>query len=248
MTEGAPFGGVRIPALVGRSQSLFEFEKSLMAHMVCLLRPSVIVELGVCEAVTTTFLCDVLELNGIKGKVFGFDLDEVIEDCRTNNLRVRELEASGAMRLVPGPLPGSLARFLDELDRPVDLALIDALHQYPAVRGELDLLWKRLHPEGYIVVDDYLERTDGVRWAVDAFVRRHAEAMCVPLLGTAPAMAAGVQSKLAILRRRPYVYGHATKFIRYDVPAIKSSLLSVPFIRAAWAAIRPVFRGGTGDE
>jgi len=234
-------GGVRIPVPRGESHSLSACEKSLVAHLVCLLRPRVVVELGVHRAVTTTFLCDVLAVNEIHGRVWGFDLEDVVADCRAQNSRVRDLEQNGSLQLVPGPLPGTLTTFLEELGQPIDFAVIDALHNYPSVRSELDLLWRHLRPGGYIVVDDYLERTDGVRWAVDAFVSRHSEAMCVPVLSNADAEAAGVQSKLALVTRRPYPYSDVARFRLHDVPAIKAALLRRPTIRACWSLVRPVF-------
>jgi hypothetical protein len=241
-------GALRLPDPEDRWQSLTAIEKSIVALVIGLVRPRVVVELGVHEAVTTRFLCKVLGENGIEGKVYGFDFPEVIEAARRREPEVAALEASGALVLQPGRLPESLRAWLATLESPVDLVLIDALHEYRSVLGELRLLWPRLAPDGHVVLDDYLERTDGVRWAVDTFVRQTPGAMCVPLLSGPGAEEKGIKSKIAVLRRRPYAYLGYRNLLRYEWARTKARLLEVPAVERVWSLVRALFRSDGGSQ
>jgi predicted O-methyltransferase YrrM len=241
-------GPLKLPDLEDRWQSLTAIEKSLVAFVIGLVRPRVVVELGVHEAVTSRFLCKVLGENGIQGKVYGFDVPDVIEAARRQEPEVAALEASGALVLRPGQLPESLRTWLAELDGNVDVVLVDALHEYRSVLGELRLLWPRLSPGGYVVLDDYLERTDAVRWAVDTFVRQTPGAMCVPLLSDPAAEEKGIKSKIAVLRRRPYAYSRGRNLERYEWPRTKVRLLEVPVVERVWSLVRPFLRLDGGSK
>ncbi len=174
-------GLIRMPPLVDQQGSLSPMEKSLLAHFISMIQPNVIVELGVLRAVTAEFMCRVLVENGFDGKVVGFDLDRVVEDLRAHNEAVKRYEASGRLELVPGRLPDSFRQWLRQTGQKIDLALVDATHDYSSVLGELESLWPSLSDQGVILCDDYSEEYDGVRYAVRRFVGRHRDAMAMPL-------------------------------------------------------------------
>lgn len=239
-------GLIPLPPLETKSQSLLAIEKSLLGHLILLIRPRVIVELGVCEAVTTEFMCRVLIENQIDGMVVGFDLPETISRVRESNQPMRDLERSGRAMLIPGSLPNSLEAWLQEVGTKIDLALVDATHNYPSVSGELNLLWSRLAPDGYIVCDDYHSRYEGVRYAVDHFVATHPGAMAVPLISSQRSEELGIQAKLAVLRHRPYQFKELDFWLEHKWGELKTTLYGNPFIRMLWGWVRPLFRSDSG--
>ncbi len=132
--------GFTFPTLKNGRYSTSGFEKSVIAHFVMLVRPKVIVELGVFEALTTQFLCELVASNGIPTKIYGFDLPEVIEKIRRTNEKIEAFEKDGLLRLVPGCLPVSLEKWLKMEQPEIGIAIVDATHDYPSVLGELNLL------------------------------------------------------------------------------------------------------------
>lgn len=237
---------VKYPPLKARSGSLTAFEKLLLGNLILLIRPRIIVELGVFEALSTGFMCELMSLNGIDGRVIGFDLPDVIAGLRQNNQAVQQYERAGQLEFIPGALPVSLRGWLADAKPVVDFALVDASHDYPSVIGELSLLWERLSPDGMIVCHDYSARYDGVRYAVDAFARRH-KAMALPLTTTVPASEAGCHSVLIALR--PPL--HRTKFdqsLHHRWLKLKKDLLANPVIRHLWAQHLRRLVKGKGSE
>ena len=80
-----------VPLLRHTPHSLSVIEKSLLANLIVLVRPRWIIELGLFEAVTTEFMCEVLSYNQIDGRVVGFDLPDVNKGIRQTNPKIREL-------------------------------------------------------------------------------------------------------------------------------------------------------------
>jgi len=231
---------IKFPPLLENPGSLTAMEKSLLAHFILLARPSVIVELGVFQSLTTQFMCELLIENEIPGRVIGFDLPEVVAELRQNNEAVRQLEAKERLQLVPGRLPNSLQSWLINAPGKVDFALVDATHDYRSVSGELSLLWTRLPASGYILCHDYSAKYDGVRVAVDQF-SANVGAMCLPLLASEAAGRSGHWSVLVALARRP-----DRLTIRRMIPhwwmATKTNLLSNQFFAGIWKRVKPIVR------
>lgn len=240
MDESVQIGPLRIPRLVSEQGSLPPFEKSLLAHFVALLQPAVFVELGVYHAVTTDFVCSLLEENGWPGRVVGFDLDDVVAGLRAGNPAVRRWESAGRLELVPGWLPTSLRAWLSGGGEQIDLALIDGTHDYRSVLSELELLWPRMAPDGMILLDDYSEIYDGVRYAVHRFVGRHNDAMALPL-GSARTRGTPYGSAMAGVCRSP-IAGSLRGSAPHMIAKAKADALEHPALNRIWRAVRPLVR------
>jgi hypothetical protein len=233
---------IKFPTLSDDYGSLTALEKSLLAHFMLLARPRLIIELGVFRALTTQFICEFLIENGMEGRVIGFDLPEVVAELRQHNEAVQRLEAAQRLQLIPGSLPQSLVAWLSAAPDSVDFALVDAMHDYPSVSGELKLLWPRLSTGGFILCHDYSSKYDGVRCAVERFVAAHG-AMSLPLSSSEAARQAGYASVLVALAHRP-----ARLTVRRLAPhwwrSAKVGLLAQPAFNRLWRQVRPFVRRG----
>ena len=203
---------IRLPPLLSSFASLSPMEKSLLGHFIVLSQPKLIVEVGVYRAVTTLLILDFLKLNEINAQVVGFDMVETCEQLLRENADVRRWVEEGRLRLIGGELPFSLQRWIEEEHPVVDLALLDARHDFPSVDWELKLLWPTLAPQGYILGHDYTEQFDGVRYAFDHFAAKTG-AHLMPLASKWPAAEQGRDSVLVAMRRPTYrkSFGHLLK-------------------------------------
>ena len=238
---------VKFPDLVAEHGSLTPLEKILLGNVILLGRPRLIVELGVFHAVTTQFICDFLDENDIDATVVGFDLPEVVAGLRKENTAVQHYEDVARLQLIPGRLPVSLQDWLQRLDQPVDLAFVDATHDYRSVKAELNLLWPRLAPDGFILCHDYSEKYDGVRHAVDRFAAK-VGARVLPLTSSARARQHGYASVLVALRRRTFEPTLRSK-MRHGWKKMKIDLLEYSVINKAWhQVLKPLVRRGTNAQ
>lgn len=227
---------VKIPPLTEDLGSLTAAEKSILAHFILLVRPRIILELGVFHAVTTQFMCEFLMKNGLDGRVIGFDVPEVVAALRENNPSVQHLEALQRLQLVPGRLPFSLSAWLNSTTDQFDFALVDATHDYHNVYGELTTLWPHLSADGFILCHDYSVKYDGVRYAVDEFAARNGAA-CMPLLSSNAAGKAGYSSCLVALRHRPHRLTVAG-IVPHWWMSTKIRLLANPVFGQLWNYVR----------
>ena len=227
---------VKLPPLVAESGSLTPMEKSLLAHFILLARPRIIVELGVYKARTTVFMCGVIEANALDCTVYGFDMPDMVAELRAENADVQALEASGRLRLIPGMLPESLDAWLKQNNQPINLALVDAKHDFWSVNGELRRLWTRLAPDGFILCHDYSPKYDGVRYGVDQFAARHG-AMVLPLNSSPAATESGFASVLVALTKPRAQYSLNTR-LRHHGRALRAQLKRNPVISQLWRVAR----------
>lgn len=129
----------------------------LLARVVwCLgihLKPQVAVETGVARGLTTRFLLEAMERNGV-GRLFSIDLPPLTRRGQPDetgaavpdSLRSRWTYVAGSSRR-------RLPALLNRLKR-VDLFVHDSLHTTRNVLFELELVWQVLDDRGAIVVDD----------------------------------------------------------------------------------------------
>ena len=212
----------------------------MLAHFILLVRPRIVIELGVFQAMTTQFMCELLIQNGIEGRLIGFDLPEVIAELRRTNEAIQRFENMQRLQLVSGRLPQSLVTWLNSTSDPIDLALVDATHNYHSVMGELKLLWPRLSMNGFILCHDYSTKYDGVRCAVDRFAATH-KAASLPLLSSKAAQQAGYASVLVALAHRPYQVT-ISRLLPHWWTSIKIKLLENPMVNQLWRQVRPLIR------
>jgi predicted O-methyltransferase YrrM len=235
-------GVVRLPAAVAARASLSPLEKSLLAHFLVLARPQIIVETGVYQAVTTEFMLEVAALNGLPSRLVGFDLPDVISRLREANEKIRQHERDGRLQLVEGLLPGSLRQWVASERPQVGFALIDAQHEFPHVTWELEALWPCLAPDGVILGHDYCAEHDGVRYAFDAFARKHGGHL-LPLTSAGKAGAAEHRSSLVALRRAAY-QPNAGDWLKHHGLGWKANLVRSRLLGGFWRnCLRPLLKG-----
>ncbi|PJF40655.1 MAG: hypothetical protein CUN54_04355 [Phototrophicales bacterium] len=131
----------------------------------------------------------------MRAKIYGFDFPQVVEYLQKENEDVKKFESIGRLRLIPGHLPWSLDNWISKTQPSIDIALVDARHEYPDVWMSLNSLWPCLSPHGYVLCHDYSDAWPGVQHAIDDFAKRSD----VMALSFAPA------SSLVALRKRPSV-------------------------------------------
>ena len=134
------------------------------------LRPKTVVETGVLHGVTSRFILEALERNGV-GHLWSIDLpplEPVWQDeigiAVTDQFRPRWSYIRGTSRR---RLPGILSNLGQ-----IDIFVHDSLHSEQNVRFELDRIFAALRPGGAIVVDD-IDANWGFRTFTEAFSGHH---------------------------------------------------------------------------
>jgi hypothetical protein len=130
------------------------------------LRPCNVVETGVLHGVTSRFILEALEQNGV-GYLWSIDLpplEHVYQD-QTGMAVGRRFQARWSY--IKGSSKRRLPDLLSKLGE-IDLFIHDSLHSEHNVRFELDRAWGVLRPGGAIVVDD-IDANWGFRTFTQAF-------------------------------------------------------------------------------
>ena len=116
------------------------------------LRPSVVVETGVCHGVTSAFLLKALEMNKA-GVLHSVDLpplgkhgDRYVGWMIPEELRSRWTLRRGTTRRLLRPLLADVGH--------IDLFIHDSLHTYRNMRAEFAAAWVALRPGGMLISDD----------------------------------------------------------------------------------------------
>lgn len=209
---------IRYPELINDKGSLTQTEKQLLGNFIILSGPRVLVELGVYKAVTTKFICNFLLENNIQGKLYGFDIPEVVENLKKDPELILFMK-KGILEFIPGWLPDSLKNWLNDFKGSIDFVLDDALHDYPSVYGELKLLWPRLSSQGFILCHDYVDHFEGVTYAVDKFSKRP-DVNVLPLLSSDQARENGYASVLVGIRKKQYK-NEILRYVKQEVYLLK---------------------------
>jgi hypothetical protein len=232
---------IRLPPLVASFASLSPMEKSLLGHFIILSRPKLIVEVGVYRAVTTCLIMEFLRLNEIDAQVVGFDMEETCVQLVRENAEVRRWTEEGRLRLIGGELPFSLQRWIEEERPVVDLALLDARHDFPAVDWELKLLWPCLSDQGCILGHDYSAEFEGVRYAFDHFAAKHG----AHLLPLESRWSAGEQGNSALVAlRRPTYRKTFRNWLTHRADGWRADLVRGKWTGPLWKnVLRPLLRG-----
>ena len=129
-------------------------------------KPENVVETGVANGATSSFILQALEKNGV-GELYSIDLPPLavyggreVGSLVPDYLRPRwHLEFGSSRRVMP--------RMLKQLGT-IDMFVHDSLHSYHNVRRELNVASKRLAPKGIVVVDNIAGNSAFTEWS-----RRH---------------------------------------------------------------------------
>ena len=116
------------------------------------LRPRKVVETGVLHGITSRFVLEALERNGV-GHLWSIDLPplEHIYQDQTGMAVSSRFQAHWSY--IRGSSSRRLPGLLSKLGQ-IDLFIHDSLHSEHNVRFELDKAWAALRPGGAVVVDD----------------------------------------------------------------------------------------------
>ncbi len=163
---------VQFPQLESQRHSLSVIDKMLIGNFIIMVRPRIILELGVFKGSTTRFICDFLAQNNLDAIVVGFDWIQNVEYLRENDETLRQYEAEGRLQFIPGILPDSLQNWLESTDRAVDLILLDSVKDYYSLTRQMQILWPRLSVVGYMICQDYAAPYYGACCALEDFAKR----------------------------------------------------------------------------
>jgi predicted O-methyltransferase YrrM len=168
--------GRRAKSAVGGSTS---YKEALLYWLTLLMRPKLVVETGVAQGISSTFILAALDINGT-GKLISVDLPR-----RTAVLPFHRGEKRDLVHVREGLDPGwivpesfrsrwelRIGRSSEVLptlgDGTLQLFLHDSLHTYENMSFEYEWAWRRLDHGGVLVSDDI-----GWNHAFRDFMRRH---------------------------------------------------------------------------
>ena len=152
------------------------------------MRPSIVLETGVCYGVTSSYFLRALELNGT-GQLHSIDLpplgknaDAYVGSFVPGQLRRRWMLHRGTTRRLLRPLLASMGH--------VDVFLHDSLHTYRNMRMEFAAVWPKLSCGGVLISDDVEGNA-----AFDELVRQRDVALSLVLKETGKKSLFGVAIK-----------------------------------------------------
>lgn len=147
-----------------RSSFNAHLDLARLCYVLCRIRkPQIVIETGVANGVTSTFILQALEANGT-GELHSIDLPPLavyggseVGSLIPQELRHRwRLHLGSSRRLLP-PLVKRLGR--------VDLFIHDSLHSYHNIRRELRIASRGLPSNGIVVVDNIAGNSAFTEWA-----------------------------------------------------------------------------------
>ncbi|HET6145866.1 MAG TPA: class I SAM-dependent methyltransferase [Candidatus Acidoferrales bacterium] len=116
------------------------------------IRPSVVIETGVCYGVTSAYLLAALDANG-EGHLYSIDLpplgkngEDYVGWLVPKELQKRWTLRRGASQRILGPLIAELGS--------VDIFIHDSLHTYKNMKHEFETAWPALRSGGVLIADD----------------------------------------------------------------------------------------------
>ncbi|MBI5561765.1 MAG: class I SAM-dependent methyltransferase [Deltaproteobacteria bacterium] len=161
-----------IPPMAHEPGSIGYMEKILIAQLIVMSRPKVLIETGTFKGQTAKFVSQFLTRNRYDGKLYAFDLPQMIEGALK---REPFFSTAANVQFIKGSLPGTLLDHVGGNGLTVDFAIIDSEHTYKQVTAELETLHPFLRPGAYVFCHDYRE-TDpeyaGVVKGIDEFTAK----------------------------------------------------------------------------
>ena len=140
------------------------------------LKPKTYLEIGVHWGGSSRIVANAMEANGF-GKAAGLEPN-------TGEFRPKPNELHGRYSRVAGYSPEDTAKAADLLGESVDLAFIDAVHTYTAVKTDLTGVLPVLSPDGYILFHDAFHQ--GINQAVDEFLEENKDFVDLGILSKNP--------------------------------------------------------------
>jgi predicted O-methyltransferase YrrM len=144
-------GGERTPAMVRSSPRAGD----LYAWLAERRRPATIIEFGAAFGVSGMYFAAGLEAAG-SGHLYSFEINHEWADIAERNIR----SVSTRVTLTRGAFEECVA---DVLTAPIEIALIDAIHEYGFVMRQFAILEPRMSPGGIVLLDDIDFRKPGAR-------------------------------------------------------------------------------------
>ena len=124
------------------------------------LRPANVVETGVAHGLTSRFILEALERNGV-GHLWSIDEPPMSESLQEQIGIAVVTGADTGVSYIKGSSSQRLPAILSQLGQ-IDLFIHDSLHTEQNVRFEVDSAWATLRPGGAVVVDD-IDTNRGLR-------------------------------------------------------------------------------------
>ncbi len=116
------------------------------------LKPQVVVETGVANGVTTSFVLKALAMNR-QGQLWSVDLPPLGWRANEHIGKLVPSELKSRWHLRRGSSKRVLAPLLSDLQQ-IDLFIHDSLHTYANMRSEFEVAWPYLRPLGILIADD----------------------------------------------------------------------------------------------
>lgn len=137
----------------GDPVSVFGSFKSAISYVVCrALKPDVIVETGVKDGVSTTYILTALKLNN-RGHLYSIDLHDPVlpKDIKTGWIVPENLK--NRWSLIEGKSSEQLPPLLKQLNQ-IDVFQHDSEHSYENMLYEYETAWKHIREGGILLSDD----------------------------------------------------------------------------------------------
>jgi len=139
--------------------TMFNPVRAPLLYVACrILKPQAVVETGVKEGFSSSFILAALEMNK-QGRLYSIDLpnrpgQELKENESTGWLVPEKFKAR--WNLIFGSSRDKLPGLLEGL-RKIDIFFHDSDHSYKNMMFEFNLAWEHIRPDGYLISDDVTE-------------------------------------------------------------------------------------------
>jgi predicted O-methyltransferase YrrM len=143
--------GFRLPGDVRSSARIGD----LYAWLVQRRKPRVVVEFGSAFGVSGMYFMSGLERNG-SGHLYTFEVNPIWADIAEASIR----SVGDRFTLTRGAFEEHVAT---TVTNPIDIAFVDAIHDYTFIHSQFEILRPRMRPGGIVMFDDIDFRKPGCR-------------------------------------------------------------------------------------
>ncbi|MEO1467692.1 MAG: class I SAM-dependent methyltransferase [Pseudomonadota bacterium] len=153
--------GERVDVIFSEPHDMPMGDRIVLYGLVRGLKPATYLEIGVRWGGSARIVANAMEANGF-GQAVGLDPD-------LSNFRPGAGALFGRYATVEGYSPEDTPKAAARLDGPIELAFIDAVHTYSAVKSDLAGVAPLMAPGGHVLFHDAFHQ--GINEAVDEFLR-----------------------------------------------------------------------------